>query len=151
MSGVIHPPRSVSRSLLGLLLALIVAAALWLTQGDSHTPSADPSPATSSGQTSGQTSVVTGLSTIAVSDLPREASETLRVIDDGGPFPYDRDGVTFENREALLPQRAKGYYQEYTVETPGRGDRGARRIVTGSGGELYWTDDQYSSFSRIAR
>ena len=44
-----------------------------------------------------------------------------------------------------------GYYREYTVPTPGSDDRGARRIVAGDGGELYWTGDHYSSFSRIVR
>ena len=68
-----------------------------------------------------------------------------------GPFPEDRDGVTFENREELLPDQPRGYYREYTVPTPGSDDRGARRIVVGEGGELYWTADHYSSFSRIAR
>jgi guanyl-specific ribonuclease Sa len=45
----------------------------------------------------------------------------------------------------------RGYYREYTVETPGSEDRGARRIIAGSDGELYWTDDHYQSFSRILR
>ena len=35
------------------------------------------------------------------------------------------------------------------METPGSYDRGARRIVEGAEGELYWTDDHYASFSRI--
>jgi ribonuclease T1 len=37
------------------------------------------------------------------------------------------------------------------VPTPGSDDRGARRIVAGEAGELYWTQDHYSSFGRIAR
>lgn len=83
-------------------------------------------------------------------DLPPEARETLRLIDQGGPFPYDQDGQTFENRERILPGRPTGYYREYTVETPGSGDRGARRIVAGKNGERYYTDDHYDSFSRVA-
>jgi ribonuclease T1 len=51
----------------------------------------------------------------------------------------------------LLPAQGEGYYKEYTVETPGSPDRGARRIVAGSGGEFYYTDDHYRSFRRIAR
>jgi ribonuclease T1 len=72
------------------------------------------------------------------------------LIEAGGPFPYDRDGVVFENREGLLPARPSGYYHEYTVPTPGADDRGARRIVEGSGGELYWTADHYQTFERIS-
>ena len=92
-----------------------------------------------------------GLPVVRLDDLPPEAAETLELIDAGGPFPEDRDGVTFENREELLPDRPTGYYREYTVPTPGSDDRGARRIVAGGGGELFWTGDHYSSFSRIAR
>jgi ribonuclease T1 len=87
--------------------------------------------------------------TVSVGDLPPEARTTLALIDEGGPFPYDRDGVVFENREGLLPDHDSGYYHEYTVPTPGASDRGARRIITGSSGERYWTDDHYRSFERI--
>jgi len=86
---------------------------------------------------------------IAVRDLPPEARQTLARIDAGGPFPYARDGSTFRNRERLLPSRPSGYYREYTVQTPGARDRGARRIVAGEGGERYFTADHYRSFARI--
>ena len=36
------------------------------------------------------------------------------------------------------------------MPTPGSSDRGARRIITGSASEMYWTDDHYQSFERIA-
>jgi len=75
--------------------------------------------------------------------------KTLALIDAGGPFPYRQDGTVFSNREHLLPAEAHGYYHEYTVPTPGSPDRGARRIVMGSAGEAYYTDDHYRSFWRI--
>jgi ribonuclease T1 len=81
--------------------------------------------------------------------LPREALETIALIRKGGPFPYERDGVTFGNREKLLPARERGWYREYTVKTPGERTRGARRIVAGRDGTLYYTDDHYQSFKRI--
>jgi ribonuclease T1 len=85
--------------------------------------------------------------------LPAEARETLRLIDAGGPFPYRRDGITFQNRERRLPQQDRGYYREYTVPTPGSADRGARRIVTGDKPPVvfYYTADHYKSFQRIQR
>jgi guanyl-specific ribonuclease Sa len=49
--------------------------------------------------------------------LPPEAVATLEAIERGGPFPYDRDGTVFQNRERLLPERPRGYYREYTVVT----------------------------------
>jgi ribonuclease T1 len=85
---------------------------------------------------------------IPVADLPKEARDTLGLVKRGGPFPYRKDGSTFGNFEKRLPVRARGYYREYTVPTPGARDRGARRIVAG-GGEYYYTDDHYRSFRRI--
>lgn len=83
--------------------------------------------------------------------LPPEALQTLALIERGGPFPYRKDGTVFQNRERLLPARARGYYREYTVPTPGARDRGARRIVTGGDPPevFYYTDDHYSSFRAI--
>ena len=86
---------------------------------------------------------------VLLADLPREARQTLALIKNSGPFPYSRDGVVFGNYEKRLPLRQRGYYREYTVKTPGRHDRGARRIVTGRGDEYYYTDDHYRSFRRI--
>jgi ribonuclease T1 len=86
---------------------------------------------------------------IASAELPREARETLRLVKQGGPFPYERDGAVFGNFEKRLPSQARGYYREYTVPTPALKHRGARRIVAGRNGELYYTDDHYRSFRRI--
>lgn len=90
---------------------------------------------------------------VAVAELPMEARETLALIRRGGPFPYDKDGTVFGNRERLLPARPRGYYTEYTVRTPGARDRGARRIVAGgdprSTAEYWYTADHYRSFRRI--
>jgi ribonuclease T1 len=91
-----------------------------------------------------------GLRIVATADLPKEAQDTLKLIDKGGPYPYSRDGVVFGNLEKILPKHDRGYYHEYTVKTPGESDRGARRIVTGNAGERYYTDDHYKSFRRIA-
>ncbi|MDT0442169.1 ribonuclease domain-containing protein [Streptomyces johnsoniae] len=87
---------------------------------------------------------------ICHSDLPAQAYDTLDLIAQGGPYPHPQDGGTFYNREGLLPSQPTGYYHEYTVETPGSDDRGARRIVTGdSYEEDYYTSDHYASFDLI--
>lgn len=115
--------RQLSRFLIVLLLAIGSAFAFW------------------NGNSNGQT--------IDVARLPPEARETLVLIKQGGPFPYQRDGVVFNNFEKLLPRQARGYYREYTVKTPGRRDRGPRRIVAGKQAEYYYTEDHYQSFRRI--
>lgn len=92
---------------------------------------------------------INGFRTIAFNDLVPEARATLQLIERGGPFPYRQDGQIFQNREGILPKHPSGYYHEYTVDTPGSADRGARRIIAGAQGELYYTDDHYNSFKVI--
>ena len=89
------------------------------------------------------------LTEIWVHELPPEGRNTLTLIKKGGPYAYQRDGVGFGNFEKLLPARARGYYSEYTVSTPGTKTRGARRIIAGKDGEFFYTDDHYKSFKRI--
>lgn len=90
---------------------------------------------------------------IAVAALPREARVALALIHAGGPFPFERDGATFGNREHSLPPRTRGYYHEYTVGTPGARTRGARRIVCGGPPRTpevcYYSDDHYATFGKI--
>lgn len=95
-----------------------------------------------------------GLRWIFRGELPREGQEMLRLIARGGPFRYSKDGAAFGNRERLLPAASRAYYREYTVQTPGESDRGARRLVCGgqtetSISECYYTADHYASFRRV--
>ena len=129
----------------------MVVGLWWLARGPSGdtAPPATSSTSTSSAPSARPTSDTSGLPVVRADDLPEEARETLDLIADGGPFPFERDGVVFQNRERLLPAQRRGWYREYTVPTPGEDDRGARRIVTGEDGSAYWTDDHYDSFSVI--
>lgn len=94
-----------------------------------------------------------GLGTVAVGDLPAEARQTLALIREGGPYPYEKDGTVFGNYERKLPRQRRGYYTEYTVRTPQVRSRGARRIIAGGPDgrptEFYYTDDHYQTFRRI--
>lgn len=89
--------------------------------------------------------------------LPVQAHDVLARIARGGPFEYRQDGGVFQNREGRLPRQPRGYYREYTVETPGSRDRGARRIITGGGvpgesppREYWYTSDHYRNFQRFS-
>ena len=90
---------------------------------------------------------------IALSQLPPQGRTTYALIREGGPFPHDKDGSVFGNRERILPAQKRGYYREYTVRTPGSRDRGARRIVCGGKPRVpdacYYTSDHYASFREI--
>ena len=91
-----------------------------------------------------------GLDEILVAQLPPEGRATLALIKQGGPFPFPRDGIVFGNYEQRLPARARGYYHEYTIPTPGVHHRGARRLISGGrGGEYWYTADHYRSFRRV--
>lgn len=121
--------------------AAVVATEAPTDASQAATPTAAP--------TRGPPDRIDGLPVITLDELPPEALETLALIASDGPFPFRQDGVTFQNRERILPRKPTGYYREYTVITPGASTRGARRIVAGAEGELYYTDDHYASFSRI--
>ena len=91
---------------------------------------------------------------VALADLPVQGRKTYALILEGGPFPYDKDGAVFGNRERILPKEKRGYYREYTAKTPGSRDRGARRIICGGNAPTapdacYYTGDHYNSFQRI--
>ena len=117
---------------------VVILGGLWLAGaiGGESDPGGEETPSSS-------------LETIPESELPPEGRETLDLIRADGPFPYDRDGVAFQNREGILPPQDEGYYREYTVPTPGEDDRGARRIVGGEDGDRYYTEDHYASFEQI--
>jgi guanyl-specific ribonuclease Sa len=129
--------------LAALLLLAFLAAEWW----SARTPAGDPG----TGVPADSPAAATGTGARYPSYLPPEAIHTLELIERGGPFPYDRDGTTFQNRERRLPEQPRGYYREYTVATPGSPDRGARRIVTGGQPPevYYYTDDHYRSFRRL--
>ena len=144
--------RSVPRLFPGLFLRLVVCLGAVLLTGCS---SADTTTGTGAGTGSATStsapSWAEGMGTVEEARLPAEARRTLDLIDAGGPFPYAKDGSMFGNFERELPRHERGFYHEYTVRTPGERDRGARRIVTGQGGEVYYTDDHYNSFRAVLR
>ncbi|QEE25116.1 ribonuclease [Rhodanobacter glycinis] len=130
------------RSWKPLLVVVILALAfIWQREGTHTTaPNTPNAAATAAGDT--------GLPAF----LPPEARQTLTLIARGGPFPHHQDGVVFGNYEGLLPKQPRGYYHEYTVETPGARTRGTRRIITGGTPPMvyYYTDDHYRSFHRFS-
>ena len=132
----------------GVLLLAAVLLVGWLVVGNGGQSDPEPRGSASSAST---TDPASGLPVVRLADLPPEAAQVVDLIDAGGPFAEDKDGGTFQNREGLLPDQPRGYYREYTVPTPGSADRGARRIIAGQDGALYWTSDHYRSFARIGR
>jgi len=124
------------------LLALVVLAIAFAWTRQAHTP--EPVAPTVAAQGRGDAALP--------AFLPPEAHDTLALIARGGPLPHRQDGVVFGNYEGLLPKQPRGYYREYTVDTPGAHNRGTRRIITGGTPPevYYYTDDHYRSFRQFA-
>jgi guanyl-specific ribonuclease Sa len=99
--------------------------------------------------------LVDGLEVCEVASLPDEAEPVIADILSGGPYEYPgEDGGHFGNYEGLLPKEKSSYYRSYTVDTPGMGHRGPKRIVVGGGTETdpevwYYSGDHYESFCVI--
>ena len=152
------------RIAVAVAVALVVGWLLVIDSGDEASSAVatttsgfvDPGPALGSGSTADDRVVepgpaigVSGLPAGFTGELPVEAIEVLDTVERGGPHPYRQDGATFFNREGLLPSEGDGYYREFTVATPGSSDRGARRVVIGDRGEVFYTDDHYGSFVEV--
>ena len=122
------------RPLLALILLVALLVVGYAVRAADHHRSGDPAPPTA----------------VALSSLPPQAADTVRLIEQGGPFPYpSNDGVVFHNNEHLLPSEPDGYYHEFTVPTPGSQTRGARRMITGRDGQYYYTGDHYETFVAV--
>lgn len=132
-----------------LLIAVLLVGLGWWLGSRQHDVAEARAPATVNPPAAEVERKPSVQSSADLSGLPEEVAETLALIDRGGPFPYAKDGTVFQNREGYLPKRPRGYYREYTVPTPGSRDRGARRLVAGGDGEIYYTGDHYRTFKRL--
>lgn len=137
------------RSLITVVIGCLVAAGMLFGCAPEQSGRSHSEPTTGVEQT--PTDQASSGQTIARAALPAEARHTIKLIERGGPFPFDRDGVVFGNYERHLPNRQRGFYREYTVITPGISSRGARRIVVGRDGQMYYTADHYNSFRKVIR
>ncbi len=87
--------------------------------------------------------------------VPDKVARILQHIDRTGTAPRGFvGGRTFLNLEKLLPGKdSRGHrirYQEWDVNPHRQGiNRGPERLVTGSDGSAYYTDDHYRSFKKI--
>lgn len=142
--------------IVGLLLLAFWAGSHWLAPGTAPETAPMPAPTTAPRDSAPEAAPAPTPRDTTPEDsrhalLPPEALTTLRRIHAGGPHPHRQDGTVFQNRERLLPQQPRGWYREYTVDTPGLNHRGARRIVTGGDPprEYWYTDDHYRSFTRF--
>ena len=138
--------------LISIVVAALIAWAFGTGQFSGNSGSGDNNQGPVGNSGSAKRSSVGG-NEIGFASLPKEAKTVVGLIYNGGPFPYRKDGTTFQNREKRLPGKKRGYYREYTVKTPGAKNRGAKRIVAGGPKSkpdaMYFTTDHYKTFKRI--
>lgn len=58
-------------------------------------------------------------------------------------------GDRFGNIEGLLPEKSGRKYTECDIDTLGKDDRGAKRIVFSNDGLIYYTDDHFTTFTLL--
>ncbi len=140
---------------LGVVALVCVALILGLVLG--RTPDAP------SGNTHPATFAVSTRSspTLSASDLSRVEHKVLAVLDvvdrTGQPPAGYRGGTPFMNdgrdRGEVLPRRSADgrpvTYREWDVNPYTGANRGTERLVTGSDGSAWYTNDHYNTFVRI--
>jgi guanyl-specific ribonuclease Sa len=72
----------------------------------------------------------------------------------GGPLDKLAPGMciggdTFYNNDGQLPDAPGRYWKECDIDTIGRNERGAKRIVFSNDGLVYYTEDHYDSFELL--
>jgi len=135
-----------------IIVVVIILAQGRLLRREQPAPSTSPQPATASVPADAvrqQTRSTDTPTPTAAAELPDGLKSTLDRIARGESFPHRDDGTVFGNREGLLPSQPYGYYHEYVHPTPGVRGPGARRVVIGRSGEVYYTSDHYRSFTRL--
>lgn len=162
-----------SKKLLQLCVALLAIALLIsclrspngakVSQGDSAVTQAASASGSVQGRANGANAASNqaggqgAVGVVAFAQLPEQAQKVIGMIQGRATFEHRQDGQVFGNREGVLPKQPRGYYQEFTVPTPGASNRGARRVVSGQGrtgdaatsGEYYYTADHYRTFARV--
>lgn len=97
----------------------------------------------------------TPAATAKPSGIPEKVLKVLKHVDEEQTAPKGYEGGrNFLNLERLLPQKdSQGNrlkYREWDVNPLRPGvNRGAERLVTGSDGSAFYTDDHYRSFKKI--
>jgi ribonuclease T1 len=87
--------------------------------------------------------------------IPQKVYEVLKYIRaNNQPMPGYVGGRVFSNREELLPREDNNgkpiLYHEWDVNPKIEGqNRGTERIITGSDGRAWYTNDHYQSFKEI--
>jgi guanyl-specific ribonuclease Sa len=132
--------------IIGLILGLFIGKQIFETSPSKINTKTSPLPSSNIQRENGKTSDV---------QIPQKVYDVLKYIKaNHHPMPGYVGGSVFSNREKILPQEDNAgnpiQYQEWDVnpKIPGQ-NRGTERIVTGSDGRSWYTNDHYQTFTEI--
>jgi guanyl-specific ribonuclease Sa len=114
-----------------------------------------PQPASVGGVSANRIDFVAAESEVAFGPAPANAWATFeRAQAKGSPLAGYKGGSVFandgRNGAAILPRGDSVTYRKWDVNPKVKGvDRGSERIVTGSDGTAYYTNDHYNSFTQF--
>ena len=140
--------------IIGLIIGLLIGKQFFANQQVPGTNVTSTSPATSSHSQKDNTGINNSQDNNNAG-IPQKVYEVLKYIR-ANHKAMNRyvGGRVFTNRENIVPQMdSKGdpiTYQEWDVNPKIQGqNRGTERILTGSDGRAWYTDDHYQSFKEI--
>lgn len=140
--------------IIGLIIGLLIGKQFFANQQAPGTNVTSTSPATSSHSQKDNTGINNSQDNNNAG-IPQKVYEVLKYIR-ANHKAMNRyvGGRVFTNRENVVPQMdSKGNpitYQEWDVNPKIQGqNRGTERILTGSDGRAWYTDDHYQSFKEI--
>ena len=132
--------------IIGLILGLFIGKQIFETSPSATNTKSSVAPSQSIAGESPKTTNV---------QIPQKVYDVLKCVKaNHHPMPGYVGGTVFSNREKILPQEDSVgnpiQYQEWDVNPKIRGqNRGTERIVTGSDGRSWYTNDHYQTFTEI--
>ncbi|MEO8584284.1 MAG: ribonuclease domain-containing protein [Flavitalea sp.] len=137
--------KNYSRLIIGLTIGLVMG--YFIANHHSHTAPSGSLPSTTVTQNS--------LSGTTDNAIPEKVFEVLKYIrSNHHSMEGYVGGRVFSNREKIVPHQDNNgnsiHYQEWdvNVRVPGQ-NRGTERLLTGSDGRAWYTNDHYQSFREI--
>ncbi len=141
--------------IIGLLLGVFIGKKIFQSKDLSAARANNTADSSPGSRTQKETQQINNPNNNDHSAIPRKVYDVLKYIRaNHHAMPGYVGGRVFSNREKIVPQFDENgnriFYQEWDVNPKIDGqNRGTERMVTGSDGRAWYTDDHYQSFKEI--
>jgi len=141
--------------LIGAVLALLIAKQVFVPGSNQNTITAKVPAAQQNNKPAENTAPAATGNSEHSSGIPQKVYDVLKYIREyNHAMPGYVGGRVFSNREEILPREDNNgnpiLYHEWDVNPKVEGqNRGTERIITGSDGRAWYTNDHYQSFKEI--